>query len=421
MEGKNKIVLLEFDPETYFELLKEISSRDLQPVLVNFRKSSTHSLSAIKNLKKSNSLVITPENFLEKNELETITQTKISIKKVLAQILENKQPFQNLISKETNFDLLLQRKIINIIFQRLDEYLSQILIAEKIKNLDCIKGIITLNFSGETEKVFSKIQDKTPIILLQHAFANYLEPLSHFDILDDYHLIQNKIAVWGDIVKNYLIKIRKIPENKIIVSGSPKYDSYFDSPLHKRNKKTVLVTLRPIISHMEGPRIKLFERYQKVIQELIRIFENIDDIEILFKLHPQQNLSNEIITNMIKADKKFKILQFNPIKDLLSDCFLHVNIAPENFDASSVILEAMILKKPTLNIQLQKKDYDFEFNIFNAIKSVSYDSDIKNVLLDLLENPKKDNLIENSQYYLSKYMRNMGSASKKLIDALDAF
>ena len=86
-----------------------------------------------------------------------------------------------------------------------------------------------------------------------------------------------------------------------------------------------------------------------------------------------------------------------------------------------MILEAMILKKPTLNIQLQKNDYDFEFNTLNAIKSISYDSDIKNVLLDLLENPKKDNLIENSQYFLSKYMRNMGSASKKLIDALDAF
>ena len=310
MEGKNKIILLEFDPEIYFELLKEISSRDLQPVLINFRKSSTHSISAIKNLKKSNSLVLTPKNFLEKNELESITQTKTSIKKILAEILENKQPFQNLISKETNFDLLLQRKIINIIFQRLDEYLYQILIAEKIKNLDCIKGILTLNFSGETEKIFSKIRNKTPIILLQHAFANYLEPLSHFDILDDYHLIQNKIAVWGDIVKNYLIKI---PENKIIVSGSPKYDSYFDSPLPVRDKKTILVTLRPIISHMEGPRIKLFERYQNVIQELIRIFENINDVEILFKLHPQQNLSNEIITNMIKTNKKFKILQFNPI------------------------------------------------------------------------------------------------------------
>ena len=419
MEGKNKIVLLEFDPEIYFELLKEISSRNLQPVLINFRKSSTHSISAIKNLKKSNSLVITPENFLEKNELESIKLTKTSIKKILAEILENKQPFQNLISKETNFDLLLQRKIINIILQRLDEYLYQILIAEKIKNLDCIKGIITLNFSGETEKIFSKVQDKIPIILLQHAFANYLEPLSHFDILDDYHLIQNKIAVWGDIVKNYLIKIRKIPENKIIVSGSPKYDSYFDCLLPIRNKKTVLVTLRPIISHMEGPRIKLFERYQNVIQELIRIFENIDDVEILFKLHPQQNLSNEIITNMIKTNKKFKILQFNPIKDLLSNCSLHVNIAPENFDASSVILEAMILKKPTLNIQLQKNDYDFEFIKDEAIKSITFDSDIKNAILDLLDNHKIDKLIKNSQKYLRKYMKNIGSASKILIDSIE--
>ena len=87
-----------------------------------------------------------------------------------------------------------------------------------------------VNDAKDTKSHLSKIQNITPIILLQHAFANYLEPLSHFDILDDYHLIQNKIAVWGDIVKNYLIKIRKIPENKIIVSGSPKYDSYFDSP-----------------------------------------------------------------------------------------------------------------------------------------------------------------------------------------------
>ena len=106
MEGKNKIILLEFDPEIYFELLKEISTRDLQPVLINFRKSSTHSISAIKNLKKSNSLVLTPKNFLEKNELESITQTKTSIKKIMEEILENKQPFQILISKETNFDLL---------------------------------------------------------------------------------------------------------------------------------------------------------------------------------------------------------------------------------------------------------------------------------------------------------------------------
>ena len=366
-------------------------------------------------------MVITPEIFLEKDDLKSLIKTKKLIQKTLTEILESKKLFLNLISKETNFDLLIQNKIIKIISQRLEEYLFQILISEKIKTMNNIKSIIVLNFSGETEKTFSKTQDKIPIILLQHAFANYLEPISHFDMLDDYHLIKNKIAVWGEIVKNYLIEIRKIPENKIIISGSPKYDSYFNSLNYTNDKKIILVTLRPIIFHMEGMRIKLFERYEKIIQELFVIFQDIDDVEILFKLHPQQNLTNQFITNMIKTNKKFKILQFNPIKELLSNCNIHINIAPENFDASSVILEAMILKKPTLNIQLQKNDFNFTFNTCNAIKSVSYDSDIKNAILDLLNNSKKDNLIENSQIYLSKYMKHMGTASKKLVDEIETF
>ena len=420
IEEKNKVILLEFDPQIYFELLKEIQEKGLQPVLINFRKSPTHSLSSIKNLKNTNSLIITPENFLEKDELENISSSKLLIEKKLREILENKKPLLNQISKETNFDLLLKNKIISIIFQRLDEYLSQILIAEKVKKMNNVKSIITLNLSGETEKIFSKIQDKTPIILLQHAFANYLEEISYFDILDDFHLIKNKIAVWGDIVKNYLINIQKIPQDKIIVTGSPKYDSYTNFSLPKNDKKIILVTLRPIISHMEGIRITLFEKYKEVIETLIKIFENLDDFEILFKLHPQQNITNEIIIDMIKTNKKFKVLQFEPIKDLLSSSTLHINIAPENFDASSVILEAMLLKKPTLNIQLQKNNYDFEFNTFNAIKCLNYDSDIKNAIFDLIDESKNSVLIDNSQNYLSKYMKNIGSASKKLIDVVNS-
>ena len=45
------------------------------------------------------------------------------------------------------------------------------------------------------------------------------------------------------------------------------------------------------------------------------------------------------------------LTQFSPIKKLFNDCDLHINIASDNFDISSVVLEAMILKKPTLNIQ----------------------------------------------------------------------
>ena len=80
----------------------------------------------------------------------------------------------------------------------------------------------------------------------------------------------------------------------------------------------------------------------------------------------------------------------------------------------------MLLKKPTLNIQLQKNNYNFEFNTFNAIKCLNYDSDIESGIFDLIDESKNVTLIDNSQNYLSKYMKNIGSASKKLIDVVNS-
>lgn len=65
------------------------------------------------------------------------------------------------------------------------------------------------------------------------------------------------------------MKIKSIPENKIIVCGSPKYDSYFNSIKPKNNKKKILITPRPIINHMEGIKISLYEEYEKIIKDVV--------------------------------------------------------------------------------------------------------------------------------------------------------
>ena len=418
-ENKKKIVLVEFDPVIYHDLLQEINKRGFQPVLVNFRKTSITSLHSIKHLKKSNSLIMLAEDWLKKPQLDEINTVKSTFLNKIKNASENKISLPNCVYEEIDFNTIIQKKINNILIQRLDEYLTQILVAESIKNKNDVLGIITLNFSGETEKIFSRIKNNIPVILLQHAFANYTKSISYFDILDDYHLIKHKIAVWGDIVKNYLIHVKAIPENKIIVSGSPKYDSYSRIEKNKKSQKMMLVTLRPIITHMEGPRIELYEKYEKTLHKLIQISKNVENLQIIFKLHPQQNISNQIILDMIKENNKIKILQFEPIKELLSDCDLHVNIAPDNFDASSVILEAMIMGKPTLNIQLQKNEIGFEFIKDNAIKSVNYDSNIEQLVLDLISHHGTDELFNNSQNFLNKYMENRGNAAKKLIDSIE--
>ena len=415
---KKKIVLLEFNPEVYHDLLKEINRRGFQPVLINFRRSPIFNFKTIRYLIKSKSAIMFPKDWLEKVELEEFEKNKINFFNKMNEVIKNKKIFLNFDYKGINFSSFLQKTLNRILIQRLDEYIMQILIAESIKSRSDIQGIVTLNFSGETEKVFSYVQEKIPILYLQHGFANYIESTSHFDVLDDFHLIKNKIAVWGDIIKDYLIRVKAIPENKIIVSGSPKYDSFSRIEKNKKRKKIMLVTIRPITMVLEGPRIELYEKYKNTLDKLILISNNIENLEIIFKLHPQQNPSNQIIIDMIKKNNKIKILQFNPIKELLSDCDLHVNIAPDNFDASTVILEAMIMGKPTLNIQLQKNEIEFEFMKENAIKSVYYDSNIEQLVLDLISNHGIEELLNNSQNFLNKYMKNRGNAAKKLIDLM---
>ena len=415
---KKKIVLLEFNPEVYHDLLKEINRRGFQPVLINFRKSAIFNFRTLRYLMKSKSAIMVPQDWLEKVELEEFEKNKIDFFNRMNEVIENKKIFMNFDYKGINFSPFLQKKFNQILIQRLDEYIMQILIAESIKSRNDIQGIVTLNFSGETEKVFSYVQEKIPILYLQHGFANYTESISYFDVLDDFDSIKNKIVVWGDIIKDYLIHVKAIPENKIIVSGSPKHDSYSIIEKNEKSQKIMLVTLRPIITHMEGPRIELYEKYEEVLHKLIQISKNIENLQIIFKLHPQQNISNQIIINMIKENDRIKILQFEPIKELLSNCDLHVNIAPDNFDASSVILEAMMMGKPTLNIQLQENEIEFEFMKENAIKSVYYDSNIEQLVLDLISNHGIEELLNNSQNFLNKYMKNRGNAAKKLIDLM---
>ena len=182
-KNKKKIVLIEFDPEIYHDLLQEINKHGFQPVLVNFRKTAIASLRSIKYLKKSNSLVMLAEDWLQKPQFEEIGTVRTDFLNKIKNMTEYNIFLPNCLYEEIDFNVIIQKKINDILIQRLDEYLTQILVAESIENANDVSGIITLNFSGETEKIFSRIKSDIPVILLQHAFANYTKAISYFDIL----------------------------------------------------------------------------------------------------------------------------------------------------------------------------------------------------------------------------------------------
>ena len=415
-DDRKKILLLEFDPELYENLLKQINQSGHTPILLNFRKPAISSNNSLNIIKKTNSLVFS-NDMLQIDE--KLLSKKIKEKSMeIIQYIENNEKFCEFDFFDIDHSKVIKKQVIKILEERLEEYFWQI---ECCKFLDKQKDVIaglSLNLSGETEVIFSKIKKNTELILLQHGFSNYYDFNQYSDTLDDYDLIEDKIAVWGNPVKDYLIKNGICNNENIIISGSPRHENYIPNEKKSSRKKTIVITPRPLIKHVEGIKLELQLRYELILKQLILLFKKRNDIEIIFKLHPQQNFHNDIIKSTItKFDPKIQILQDGSINQVLKKADFLINISPDNLDASTVVFESMLQEIPIINIKLQKNSWIYDFETMNAVKSFDYDSNFQDEILEIINNLEFQNLqINNIKKFLEFYLYDKKFAAKNLIN-----
>ena len=413
-----KILLLEFDPELYENLIIQIKKCGYVPVLVNFRKPAISSIASLNSLKRTQSVIFNPKMLgINENELNT------TIKKICPKIInfiKQNNDFLEFNIYELKLSSIIKKQIIRILEERLDEYIRQINYFKFLDKRNDVVSSISLNLSGETEKIFSKIKKNTPLILLQHGFSNYHDFNSYSDTLDDYDLLREKIAVWGNSVQDYLISNSDMQKNNIIVSGSPRHDDFEPSKKTNTIKKRIVITPRPLIMHVEGTKLELHLRYEKVLKDIILYLKKFDDIEIVFKLHPQQNPHTEIIKSIIRdLDPEIPILQDESIKKILENSYLLINISPDNLDVSTVVFESMLMNTPIVNIRLQKNSWIYDFEKTEAVLTFDYDSNYQIKMSELITDEKKYNeQVGKLEKFLEFYLVNRRCASENLIKSL---
>ena len=89
---------------------------------------------------------------------------------------------------------------------------------------------------------------------------------------------------------------------------------------------------------------------------------------------------------------------------------------------STVLLEGLILKKPTMNIDMTDKFLEFQYIKDNAVLSISDQSDLIKPINDLLHDKElSKKLIHNGQTHVEKFLANSSNASKYLADILNSF
>jgi hypothetical protein len=424
---KRTILLLEFYPPLYQKLLSELKKFDLNILVINRRRPAISDFKSIKVLQKTNSKMINFNNLLTKKEKAKINILSQSYHSKLEKLWSNEDLFNNLFKiDDSSFWNVIRDRLMLIYERRLNEYLILAISIKKIFEKVNIRCILSLYEVGETEKAFLEVSNKrVKSILLEHGFSIFFPQYSRYDILSSYSNFNDKIAVWSNLQKKYLVEHRKINPSKILVTGSPRHDSFFEKKFVKKSskRKTVLIAPTPITELQGHDEILAHVRFEHTLKKVCSILQKNPEVEIIVKTHPSQSEhNNEIISTISKIDSTIPIYLFNPVIELLKTCDVVITITPEGFAPSTIILESLICNKPTMNIVLDDHIYDFDYVKNKAVLSLSYKESLEENISNMLFNDEfRNKMINNGKEFVKGFLINQGSASVELANILHSY
>ena len=428
-KSKKNIIFLEFNPQLFSELFLELKKYDQNIILVNQRRSAIWSKNSLNVVKNSNCKILQLENILNKEEKVEILKFNHLIIPEIDQLWQNSDFFNQLFQiNGISFWNIIKDNLVKSYSEKIYYYIELIASIKKFFNNVNASCIISLNEIGETEKSFLEFnKNKIPSILLEHGFLDKNDSVSkvkRYDIMSNYSNFTDKIAVWSETKKSYLIDNYQIDPNRIIVSGSPRHDNYFSSRKNSNNKKEKILLLAPNpINDMDAlSTTELKLRFNELIKKIILNIKTLDNVKLIVKLHAISLKHNEEIKLLInEIDKNIPVYLSNSVIDVINSSDAVMVISPEP-GTTTMILESMILGKPTMNIYLENTIPQFNHVKHHAVLSLLDTCDLNDNISKILFDDKfKNELISNADIYLSKYLDYNGNSSKRFVEILKSY
>ena len=420
------ILLLEFNPDAYQELLMNLNKTNKPIILLNRRRSAIWNKASLKILKKcTNCKILNYKKFLNSKDKKDLTQLKKKYIQNLQNLWENEEFFTDMFSKSNiSFWHVVKRKMVNLYYNRLDEILEYLVTTKKILESSTIDSITMLNEVGETENTILKSNKlKIPTFLLQHSFLRYDPTISEAQWrYEDQKLVSLKsdyFLIWGNSDYEFFTKFG-IPASKLKITGSARHDSFFAYPRNNYNSKTVLLALSPLTDRSGFGDTNSAIKYEEELTNIINIIKNISGVKIIVKLHPGENWHNlSLLEFFAKNYKNIPVYQIRSSKDVLQSSDLIIHINPYSLDPSTIMLESMILNKPTMLISLDEQFKNLEYDDNTPIVGLSYRANIEKYLKKILYDDKfQQALLEKNKFYLKKFLANHSNASQKIAEII---
>ena len=164
-------------------------------------------------------------------------------------------------------------------------------------------------------------------------------------------------------------------------------------------------------------------KFEDTLNQIFSILKQFRNVKPIVKLHASQLPHNiKIKKKKNKIDSTIPIIQSFSIIEAINNSDIVIVITPESFGTSTMLLESMILRKPTMNIILDDNLFEFEYVKDNAVLSIFFNDQLETNLKNILFNNEiKNNLIKNGKNHIKNYLTNPGTSSKYFAKIIDSF
>ena len=424
--SKEIILLVEFNTSAYEEMIRTLSKSKKQVVVLNRRRSAIWNKNSIGILKSNNVKILDPEKFFD---LHTDPEFALEHKRLnenLHELWKSKELFSIFSMKEISFWPLIKDRLKKIYDYRLDDYLKFIFQSRNFLTQLNIKKIICLGESGETENVLlQSVENDLDSILLQHAFLRYNPELKKLQWkYEDQNMLGltcKKFFLWGNSDLNYFLENSKIQKDQLIISGSPRHDQFLQirSSTNSHTIKNILVTLSPISERSGLGDTNLIIKYNYFLEKILKILNEFNDLKITVKLHPGENPHNSILIDFLKNQSNITVFQIKNPNELIKKSDLMINISPELYDSSTIMLEGLLLRKPVIQLLL-----DDELSKVEPLKSpiiqISEIEHFEQVISKIINDEiYRKEIIEQISNKLNDYLSFQGNSSAKFLEIIE--
>ena len=407
----SNILIVNFSTLKNEEFLLEMPNHNLNFIKYDRTTPAIWNIHTLNIIKNSKCIIENENTLLNKKCQEQIVQNKKSFLDKINLIISSKE-------LETFFSLnqfSFWNQIKPLLTQLCEKHFSyaakEIELCKKLFKKYKFSKILLMHESGMVEQIVLNLakEKNIPVYVLQHGL-----PIDSIEMNSENNFQRyvpknvDNCLVWGTFFKNHLESI-SIGSKKIISIGSIFHDKFYQNKISNYNSEKILLASDPFaFNRLFDLTINQKEIYHKTVEEVCKIVTK-NNKKLMIKTHPQKNQYEKEIAK--KIDKKILVNYSGDISSLIESSDLVIVT-----DATTVILEAMMMQKPVISIRM--KDHYGKPEIFNYCKQISIDS-LDSFIKSFYSSSKiKNELIRKGNDFLKLSFQNQGCASQELLKFL---